>query len=694
LPMIHDFIPIFIWWFLIFSLGIVFLPLTLSLFSKFFDKGYTLSKIMGILLVSYLVWLFGSLKILPFITTSIWLIIILSLVVNLFITKIQKVHLKKLFKSSWRIFVFEEILFFLCLAFWSYVRGFQPAIQGLEKFMDFGFVNSILRSQYFPPADMWLAGETINYYYFGHLVTAVLSKLSGIDSTISYNLMIATLFAFTLTAAFSLGGNLITHSMPKTLQKRNVRALTICNFFRLNKKAIIAGLLSAFLLTLGGNFHPLYWFLTHGNFSGYWYPDATRFIVQQFGAADNTIHEFPIYSFVVADLHGHLLDLPFALLFLGLMVRIIRLKKLGFIDFVIPSLTLAVMYTTNAWDFPIYFLVLGAVILWLNHQKYGLAIKTFSKTFLFSIFYFLFSISFSLPFHINFKPIASGVALTDFHSPLWMLAVLWGFPLLITLSFTLFLITKKRITNYELRITDTFILILFGVSWFLIIFPEIFYIKDIYIHSHQRANTMFKLTYQSFVMFSLVGGYILVRLITGIRQNLFKFLIVLFNFSFLFFIFLYPYFAIRSYYGLKNYQGLYGLNYLKSLYPDDYQAILWLKQNISGQPVIVEAVGESYTDFARVSANTGLPTILGWRVHEWLWRGSFDEPAKRTEEVKEIYESENLEETKKLLTKYNVGYIFVGTLEQQAYPNLKEEKFTKIGKLIFTNNKTQIYQVK
>src|SRR5258708_38797604 len=31
----------------------------------------------------------------------------------------------------------------------------SPDIHGLEKYMDYGFVNSILRSQYFPPKDMW-----------------------------------------------------------------------------------------------------------------------------------------------------------------------------------------------------------------------------------------------------------------------------------------------------------------------------------------------------------------------------------------------------------------------------------------------------------------------------------------------------------------------------------------------------------
>ncbi|MCX6726160.1 MAG: DUF2298 domain-containing protein, partial [Candidatus Shapirobacteria bacterium] len=178
--MIKNLIPIFIWWLYLLGLGILFLPLTFVFFKKFFDYGYALAKIIGILLLSYITWLLGSLKILPFTNWGLWLIIGFLFLFNFLILKKQKI------KDKWRIFIFEETLFFICLTVWSFIRGFQPEIHGLEKFMDFGFVNSLLRSQFFPPTDMWLAGQNINYYYFGHLVTAVLTKLSGLDSAITY----------------------------------------------------------------------------------------------------------------------------------------------------------------------------------------------------------------------------------------------------------------------------------------------------------------------------------------------------------------------------------------------------------------------------------------------------------------------------------------------------------------------------
>lgn len=158
-------------------------------------------------------------------------------------------------------------------------------------------------------------------------------------------------------------------------------------------------------------------------------------------------------------------------------------------------------------------------------------------------------------------------------------------------------------------------------------------------------------------------------------------------------VFVYPYFATTSYYGnLQTYYGLDGTAYLKKLYPTDYEAITWINKNIKGQPVILEAQGDSYTDYARISSHTGLPTLLGWTVHEWLWRGSYDIPSPRIEEIKTLYESNDITKTKQLIKKYQISYIFIGDLEHQKYTNLDEEKFQQLGKQVYINGKTKIYQ--
>ena len=130
-------------------------------------------------------------------------------------------------------------------------------------------------------------------------------------------------------------------------------------------------------------------------------------------------------------------------------------------------------------------------------------------------------------------------------------------------------------------------------------------------------------------MLSITSAYVIFRMTVllnylRIKQKIVVFCFLLVSAILVSFVLTYPYLAVNAYYNnLKTYQGLNGITYLKTLYPDDYLAINWLNQNIKGQPVILEAQGDSYTDYARISANTGLPTVLGWTVHEWLWRGTY-----------------------------------------------------------------------
>lgn len=90
---------------------------------------------------------------------------------------------------------------------------------------------------------------------------------------------------------------------------------------------------------------------------------------------------------------------------------------------------------------------------------------------------------------------------------------------------------------------------------------------------------------------------------------------------------------------------------------------------------------------------TGLPTIQGWLVHEWLWRGGFDEPGRRSTEVQTIYETEDASVAKKILDKYQVKYVVVGKLEKEKYLNLKAEKFYQLGKEVFRSGQTTIFEL-
>ncbi len=728
-----DSIAILQWWLVLFLLGAAFLPFTMRLFSPFFDKGYLFSRILGASLVAYAVFVLGILHLAPFTVPTISITAILLACILFFLSK-QKREFIFYLKKLWLIFAIEELLFITVLFIWAYIHSFNPAIHGLEKFMDFGFVNSILRSKYFPPKDMWFTPYTINYYYFGHLVTAMLTKLSNLPSYITFNLMLSTIVATCFSLTFSLGANLYYHlNGAKVLGKT---------------KLIGSGILTACLVTLAGNLHILYAFFAPYNANhpvplwqlpfrpftfpnNYWYPDATRFIY-------HTIHEFPIYSWTVADLHGHVLDIPFVLITIAFLFALLLTqtsleneKKIHIGQtFQIPPLSLliigfflAIMYMTNAWDGAIYWLLAMMIILYIQWRRRLLYKKAtrwyiaWGRDFFLSLLIitaglFFFSTPYNFFFDASVYSRGIGVICApDFlikigrigpflfepnhcqRSYWWELLTLYGFFLFFMISFVFFLLrSKKRM------ITDIFIILLMILATFLIFVPEFFYLKDIYL-TYYRANTMFKLVFQAFILLSISSAYVIVRITLDLPYQRIKGKIVTSIFLFITFILVslvmtYPFLAVNAYYNnFKNYQGLNGIKYLKTLYPDDYAAIKWLNKNIKGQPVILEAQGDSYTDYARISANTGLPTVLGWTVHEWLWRGSYSIPAPRIIDVKTIYETTNLQTAKALLAKYHVRYVYVGTLEFQKYPNLDEQKFAKLGHIVYQHGITRIYKI-
>src|SRR5690606_34961225 len=209
----------------------------------------------------------------------------------------------------------------------AFIRGFSPDINGLEKFADFGILNSIIQTQTIPPANIWYAGEPLSYYYFGHFSTAILTTITQIPASISYNLMIATLFALVLSMSAVIGGSLWLWQQPDLKLTRLWRAPSLLGL----------AAVTAFLVCLRGNLHPAAFYLNTwlqvdwlpSPAEQYQFADATRYIA-------NSIPEFPSYSFVVADLHAHLLNLPSVLLLLAALLTLF--KKISASKFVYLAL--------------------------------------------------------------------------------------------------------------------------------------------------------------------------------------------------------------------------------------------------------------------------------------------------------------------------------------------------------------------
>ena len=632
-------------------LQLVAWPVTRSLFGKLTDKGWAVSRLISTLAVCLVIWELSNLG-LPINTNWGFLIVAGGMAIFNIWWLLFKKDEAELTKEGLKMIGMEEYLFLVGLLGISLVRAFLPHIDSLEKFMDFGFINRYLDSPTLPAMDMWQAGKSINYYSFGHFWASGLIRFFMVPPAVGYNLVLGFIAGMSMSISFS-----ISHWLAGA-KKASV--------------GMVAGLVGAVTTVIAGNSHVLWYFISHGGLDGYWYADATRFI-------HNTIHEFPGYSFVVADLHGHVLGLPVVLLFI--LTFLSWLSHRTVIFEALMGTLFGVMMMTNTWDVAVYGLLLVVAGLQLVIQD----TKNFERLIKSAGIMGLFMGLTAIPWMMSFVPISNGIKEVVEHSPLWQLAVLWTGGLAITV---MAVVTEGRgERRWPIRAQALTIIL-------LIIIPELVYAKDIY-PDHPRANTMFKLTYQASIMIGLLAGALWGKLLDRERKipGFIRGGGILVAGVILIGTMIFPAVSFPNFYNNFNkYQGLDGETWLKTELPEKYNVIKYLQQHRNGKN-LVEAVGDSYTHFNAVSIFSGVPTIEGWRVHEWLWRGGFDGVAAREIEVKTIYETVHQTMRITLLKKYNVGWIMVGSDERGMY-TVNDAGIKKLGEVVYENGETYLVKVK
>jgi YYY domain-containing protein len=239
--------------------------------------------------------------------------------------------------------------------------------------------------------------------------------------------------------------------------------------------------------------------------------------------------------------------------------------------------------------------------------------------------------------------------------------------------------------------STTFVLLILLVGLLLPLAVEFVYLRDTF---GTRMNTVFKFYYQAWVLLAIAAAYGL-HFISGQRSAiggwrwtwLVGSIVLTIAASY------YPFAA--GFTRANNFIGpptLDGIAWIRQTRPDDYAAIQWLRANVRGSPVILEAPGGSYTDYGRVSEATGLPTVVGWGGHELQWRGSGDEAGRRESEVEMIYTSLDEPQVVGLLEKYSVRYVYVGPLEQGRYDAAGLAKFAHFMDVVYDHDGVTIYR--
>ncbi len=362
-----------IWFLMIELIGIAALPVAFQVFRFLPERGYTLAKPLGLLGTGYLVWLVSMLG-LPFNPLVCWLGFIL-----LFVTADGWLLLRQgrrllrdmgawFARHAWFVLL-VELVFLLAYAYLLNMRSYTPEIRDYEKFGDFAFLKSLTLSDKMPPYDPWMSGYPINYYYFSHFMMAMLIKMTGVDPDIAFNLIIAGIFALTCLAVLGIGYNMV----------RLVQGLN-----RTWRHALLFGLLALVMVCVMGNLdsvRQIFWPNTANGETGitnfvfsWWWPSRVIWDYMPDASSggliytwSQTINEFPQFSFLIADIHPHVMTLPFALLAIALALNILvtpagspalNMRRAdGWFFSGVVAVTVGALYFLNTWDYPTYLIL-------------------------------------------------------------------------------------------------------------------------------------------------------------------------------------------------------------------------------------------------------------------------------------------------------------------------------------------------
>jgi YYY domain-containing protein len=846
-----------LWWILLQLFGLAALPLAFRLFRRLPDRGYALARPLGLLLAGYLVWLGGSLGFWDHSAGAVIAALVLVAGIGAWLYWARRLKgdltLRAWLRSQRAYVLSVEVLFGAALVGWTVFKAHNPNLEttGGEKWMEIAFVSATLRDGGFPPPDPWLSGFGISYYYFGYVLMAMVTRLSGLAATVAFNLYAPTLFALTLTGAFGLVYNLVA------ARQRAARVVDAA----VHRAGLVYGLLGAVFVGVLGNLEGLLEVLhSRGLLSagfwrwldikdinvppvaGSWMPErfmwwwrASRVIrdcsIQGLASGNcnspggdwEVINEFPFFSFLLGDVHPHVLALPFVLLALGLALNVylrvvrgradggaagglgglIMVALGGRVELAVTAVCLGALGFLNTWDFPTYLgmlvaafalarawrwpasgwlaealavgLLLGVpgVLLYLpfylsfQSQAGGLLPNLFNPTRLaqFLVFFgpFLFvAVSFlivltrraSVRPHLRRLPPALAVTLLGPLAAMLMLVLSaavvpgarqavegilnnpdlqtlvaqptigslaglalrirlanpWTWLLLGGLLAWVVLLWAAARPKASLEVergeaggvnhapvpsagwrVDGFALILIAGGILLPLAVEFVYLRD---NFGIRMNTVFKFYFQAWVLLAVAaayGAYVVGRAWPGWRGAAWNALLAVLVAAGL----VYPALAIPA--KTAGYDGpptLDGMAWVERLNPDDYAAIRWLQTNAVPGAVVLEAPGDRYAAYdyvGRVSALTGVPTLLGWGNHQSQWRGSYVEPARREPDIEALFNGLDVQRTRALLERYGITYVYVGSLERQRYSPAGLAKFDTLLDVVYQAGSVTIY---
>jgi YYY domain-containing protein len=674
-------------------MGLAVLPLLRAFFANRRDAAL-LSRPVGLAAVAYVAWGLSLQTSLGF--QRLTMLVALALVAGAALAVRRRAAPESPMRAPW--WGDEEklaaVMFWAPAAVFLLIRAAGPAILGAEKFMDLAFLNSLARFPGMPPADPWMAGKTINYYYWGYLLAAAQAKLSGVAPLVSYNLAIATFAASSFAAAACLG-------------------------LRLSRGRLGVGVAAGFGAVFAGNLSGAFdaWNAPFAADFDYWH--ASRVIGPE---SFKTINEFPFFTFFHADLHPHLLAFPFFIAAFAVAHRWVEdgahRAFRAWPGMLLVALVAGTARSANFWNLPALaiLLVVGGAFGATRGARLPSARQALAGA---GLGFVVFGVSLAMfyPYTASFALAERGLGRATMFSEIPEFLGVWG----ILLATALLGLWPRPADDSEgaerrrsLGLTGAAgVSFLFGfalhrpamaivlfvgllalrAAWkalrapeddaagvfaaFLVLLAlgmiggcEVVYFKDTYGQDLQRMNTIFKFYHQAWPLLA-IGSVVFVgrRWEAGAaRRVAYRAALAVLALLAL----MWPVNVSVSRWRQKD--GPLSLDAhgpLVKRNAGDAAVIDWLLKKAPQGSVLLEASGDPYSEYARMSAHTGIPTVLGWANHEGLWRATATaedpEVAERLARIKLFYTTPDPRVALATLQKYGVTHVILGDMERRTY---------------------------
>jgi len=310
-------------WLVVFlGFGLATWAILLPLVRSWPDAGVGLSIVTGWIVPAWVMWLGSELGLWPVgPATATWLFLIIVAAGGMALCRRRELALRLWRDRRSGILIVVAVTIAVWLLF-AVVRAWNPAIFWGEKPMDFSFLNAFLRADAWPPGEPWMAGMPLHYYYFGQVLSSVPILTAGSHPAVGYNLMSATIPALGAALLAGLGLALVRRG-----------------------RWVAAGLLPIVVLLTGNLAWPgLMDLAKSGRWFDLWW--ATSRVIPGFA-----IDEYPLWTALFADLHGHFIALPVFLATLLWGWHVVHLPdRRWWGAAALCGVSAAVLVATNPWD--------------------------------------------------------------------------------------------------------------------------------------------------------------------------------------------------------------------------------------------------------------------------------------------------------------------------------------------------------